>query len=94
MSNESSPSSTNNNRQYEFNSVHPSTLLYLRKLGFKLVPLDNDHEHDADWSPISDNPDYWHPDSFSDPTICSRFVNVASVLGKTHLKDINTGFRY
>lgn len=53
------------------------------------MPLDINHEHDVDWSPIYNNPDYWHPNSFNDPTVSSRFVNVASALGKTHLKDID-----
>jgi hypothetical protein len=91
MFNESSlpPSTpTNNNRQYDnFKDVSSSDLLSLFKLGFKLVPLDNDHEHDTEMSLISYNPNYWHPDSFSDPTVCSRFVNVASALGKTHMID-------
>ncbi len=62
-------------------------LASLYKLGFKLVPLDNNHEHGTEMSLIYNSPDYWHPDSFSDPAVCSRFVNVASALGKTHIKD-------
>ena len=92
MSNSSPPysSSTINNRQYDYsNNIPFSTILSLFKLGFKLVPLDINHEHDVDWSPIYNNPDYWHPNSFNDPTVSSRFVNVASALGKTHLKDID-----
>jgi hypothetical protein len=68
-------------------NVSSSTLLSLYKLGFKLVPLDDIHEFDVEWSYVSDNPDYWHPDSFNDPTVCSKFTNVASALGKTHIKD-------
>ena len=77
------------NRQYN-NSKFASTdysFLSLYKLGFKLVLLDNNHEHDDELSTIVDNPDYWLQDSFNDPTVCSRFANVASALGKTHLKD-------
>jgi hypothetical protein len=51
------------NKDYDY-------LVSLHKVGFKLVPLDINHEHYADWSPIYNNADYWHPNSFNDPVIC------------------------
>ena len=84
------------------NSIHIITskeLCLLYKPGFKLVPLLENHEFPQKWGAIYDNPHYWQISDFNDPTVdaiflncehpavCSQFKNIASTVGKTHLKD-------
>ena len=56
-------------------------------MGFKLVPLSENNTPVIKWSPIYDNPDYWQIDQFNDSTECSKFKNVASTVGKSHIRD-------
>ncbi len=63
------------------------TLCLFHKTGFKLVPLSIDHGPIIEWSPIYNNTNYWEIENFSDPTIYSKFTNIASAVGKTHMKD-------
>src|SRR4051812_1839485 len=73
---------TNNN-----NYLNPSTLLPLHKAGFKLVPLAENHQPSISWTPIYENPDYWSIEKLEAPDTYSKFINVASTAGKTHIKD-------
>jgi hypothetical protein len=65
--------------------IRPETLIYLRKLGFKLLPLSSDNEVVMAWTAIYENPDYWSGDKLVSQHW--KFKNVATVFGKTHLKD-------
>ncbi len=62
-------------------------LCLLHNNGFKLVPLSDDNKPVTQWSPIYDNPSYWQIDDFTTTETSSMFKNVASTVGKTHLKD-------
>ena len=66
----------------------PSDLLSsLHQSGFKPVPLSYNGIPTTQWTPIYDNPSYWQIDDFTTAETSSMFKNVASALGKTHLKD-------
>src|SRR3954453_6514054 len=84
-----SPSITTTSNVNNHSKTIPSShLMTLHDLGFKLVPLSENHVPAIkEWSPIYDNPDYWHKDRFTIPTENSRFTNVASTVGITHIKD-------
>lgn len=57
-------------------------------MGFKLVPLSENHiPAIKEWGSIYDNPDYWNKDKFNDPSEYSRFTNVVSTVGITHIKN-------
>ncbi len=62
-------------------------LCLLHSNGFKLVPLSKNHEFTIKWGPIYDNPSFWQIDDFCTAEISTKFKNVASTLGKTHIKD-------
>jgi hypothetical protein len=62
-------------------------LVSLYELGFKPVPLSENHVPAVTWSDIYDNPDYWQVEKFSDPNVYSKFKNIASTVGKSHIKD-------
>ena len=67
-------------------SIHPAHLLELDRIGFKLVPLDQDGEPKIPWTPIFENPNYWSPESLARDA--PKFKNgVATVFGKTHIED-------
>lgn len=69
------------------NELVSSQYLYsLHMSGFKPVALSEGHMPE-EWTPIYDNPHYWKDKSFNDPKIYARFKNVATTLGKTHVKD-------
>lgn len=70
-------------------NISPKDLNNLKELGFKLVPLGENDQPSMKWGIIYYNPNYWKLDSFKDPMICSNFKNIATALGKTHLKDTN-----
>ena len=68
--------------------IKSDILINLWQLGFKLVPLSKNHSPAIDeWTPIYENPNYWRIDDFNDPKIVLKFKNVATTLGKTHIKD-------
>jgi hypothetical protein len=49
-------------------TISSSDLIDLYDLGFKLVPLSENHVPAIkEWSPIYDNPDYWTKERFNDP---------------------------
>ncbi len=78
--------SSNNTNQKK--RIISKELVELRKSGFKLVPLSENGTPAIDnWTPIYENPNYWNDKDFNDPSVCSKFHNIASTLGKTHIKD-------
>src|SRR6476661_3590315 len=84
----SSITTTTSNNNNHSETIPSSYLISLYDLGFKLVPLSENHiPAIKEWGPIYDNPDYWNKERFNDPTEHSRFTNVASTVGITHIKD-------
>ena len=86
----SSPSitSTASNDNSNSETIQSSYLSHLYNLGFKYCTLSKNHiPAIKEWGPIYDIPDYWHKDRFNDPTEHSKFTNVASTVGITHIKD-------
>ena len=77
--------SATNNKNYHF--IKPTTLISLYEVGFKLVPLSENHRPVIEWSNIYDNIKYWKIDKFNDIIEYSKFKNVASTLGKSHITD-------
>ena len=69
------------------NTITSEILNNLWKLGFKLVPLNNNHIPATAWTPIYENINYWKENSLSDPIVYTKFKNVASAFGRTHVKD-------
>jgi DNA replicative helicase MCM subunit Mcm2 (Cdc46/Mcm family) len=82
---------TSNDATYNDNnitvSIRPATLIQLHKMGFKQVPLSANNEVVIPWSPIYENSDIWTPERLAKPAEYSKFVNVATVFGKTNIKD-------
>jgi hypothetical protein len=78
-------SSTKTNDNYP-DRITPTILVSLYEMGFKLVPLSENNTPVIGWSPIYDNSDYWQKEKFNDSTECSKFKNVASTVGKSHIK--------
>ena len=66
-------------------NIRPATLVQLRKLGFKLIPLSVDNGVVISWTSVYENPNYWSAEKLI--TQWSIFKNVATVFGKTHVKD-------
>jgi hypothetical protein len=66
-------------------SIRPATLIQHHKLGFKIVPLSANHEVVMSWTPIYENPNFWSPERLVSES--SKFTNVGTVFGKTHVKD-------
>ncbi|MGD9674010.1 MAG: hypothetical protein AB7U98_11095 [Candidatus Nitrosocosmicus sp.] len=62
-------------------------LANLYKIGFKPVALYENHGPVDEWTPIFRDPHYWKLEDFNDHRVCSKFKNVASTLGKTHIQD-------
>ena len=53
--------------------------------GFKQVPLSLEHRPVIDWTPIYENSNFWSLESLVSES--PKFKNVATVFGKTHVKD-------
>jgi P4 family phage/plasmid primase-like protien len=66
-------------------NVQPNELINLLDIGFKPIPLDGNNREVGAWTPIYDNPDYWTPEELKKQAY--KFKNVATVFGKTHIKD-------
>jgi hypothetical protein len=66
-------------------SIRQATLIHYDKLGFKQVPLSSNHKPVMEWTPIYENPDYWSDEKLI--TQSSMFKNIATIFGKTHVKD-------
>lgn len=78
--------STSNTNQKK--PISSKELVNHHKAGFKLVPLSEDHVPAVnETTPIYENPNYWNVNDFNDPKIVLKFKNVATTLGKTHIKD-------
>ena len=60
------------------------TLVEYHKMGFKLVPLSSDNKPVVKWNPIYEDPNFWTAEKMEAE---SKFQNVATVFGKTHIKD-------
>ena len=54
-------------------------------MGFKLVPLSSDNKPVVNWSPIYEDPTFWTAEKMVSESY--KFQNVATVFGKTHIKD-------
>jgi P4 family phage/plasmid primase-like protien len=67
------------------NSIQPNDLTKLHNIGFKLIHLDGNNRETGAWTPIYDNPNYWTPEGLKQQA--HKFRNVATVFGKTHIKD-------
>ena len=80
--------SSNNNIKIPSN-IEATTLISLYKIGFKIVPLSENHKPVIEWGTIYENPNYWKKDSLKIPEKCKDFKNVASTLGKSHLNDMD-----
>jgi hypothetical protein len=66
-------------------SIQPDELSNLHDIGCKLIPLDENNREVEAWTPIYDNPNYWTSERLAGEAY--KFKNVATVFGKTHLKD-------
>jgi hypothetical protein len=65
--------------------IRPAQLIELYKIGFKLVPLDEDGKPTIAWTDIYENMNYWNPERLVQESY--KFKNVATTFGKTHLED-------
>ncbi|MFZ0512037.1 MAG: hypothetical protein WAM14_10555 [Candidatus Nitrosopolaris sp.] len=65
--------------------IRAATLVQLRKLGFKVIPLSIDNGVVMSWSLIYEGPNYWSAEKLI--AEWSTFKNVATVFGKSHIKD-------
>ncbi len=54
-------------------------------IGLKPIPLSSNHVPAMNWSQIYDDPEYWKPESLL--ANHSKFRNVATTMGSTHIKD-------
>jgi hypothetical protein len=78
--------STNNSDQKK--RIGSEELAGLHESGFKLTPLSpNNTPAIESWTPFYEDQYYWNKADFNDPKVYSKFYNVASTLGKTHIKD-------
>jgi DNA replicative helicase MCM subunit Mcm2 (Cdc46/Mcm family) len=66
-------------------NITPAILVEYHKKGFKLVPLSSDNKPVIKWAPIYENPNFWTAEKLVSE--CSNFKNVATVFGKTYIKD-------
>src|SRR5215469_16791178 len=69
----------------ETKSTRPATLIQLYKLGFKLLPLSLNNAPVIKWTPIYEDPNYWSAEKLISKS--PIFKNVATVFGKSHVKD-------
>jgi hypothetical protein len=74
------------------NNIKPSTLVEYHKMGLKLVPLSSDNKPVVKWSQIYEDPNFWTAEKLVAES--SKFQNVATVFGKTHIKDSEGGDLY
>src|SRR6476469_5622868 len=79
----------NTNLNSTDDDIDPNILQSLHRSGFKLVPLTEEGIPPEPWTSIYENSDYWKESDFTNPTIISKFKNIASTTGKTHIKDPN-----
>ncbi len=68
-------------------TITSDLLCSLYKIGFKPVSLSEDHEFTIKWGAVYDDPYYWQISDFHNHAVYSKFTNIASTVGKTHLKD-------
>ncbi|MGB6531261.1 MAG: hypothetical protein WBF33_24400, partial [Candidatus Nitrosopolaris sp.] len=66
-------------------NIQAATLVQLRKLGFKVIPLSIDNGVVMSWTLIYVDPNYWSEEKLI--TEWSTFKNVATVFGKSHVRD-------
>ena len=66
-------------------NIRPATLVQLHKLGFKVIPLSIDNGVTMSWTIIYEEPNFWSPEKLI--TEWSTFKNVATVFGKSHVRD-------
>jgi len=66
-------------------NVLPDELVNLLEIGLKPIPLNPKHEPVINWGKIYDDPQYWIPESIRADH--SKFSNVATAMGPTHIKD-------
>lgn len=66
--------------------IRPATLVEYHKLGFKLIPLSSDHKPEDSWTQIYTDPNFWSVESQISNS--SKFKNIATVFGETHIKDL------
>jgi hypothetical protein len=66
-------------------NIRPATLVQLRKLGCKLIPLSMNNGVVISWAIVYEDPNYWTAEKLISEW--STFKNVATVFGKTHVKD-------
>lgn len=78
---------SDNHIRLETSCMRPAVLVELHKMGFKVIPLSSDHEVVMSWTPIYDDSNIWSFKKLINDH--SRFRNVATVFGKTHIKDKN-----
>ena len=69
----------------ETKRIRPATLIQLHKLGFKLLPLSLNNVAIMPWTPIYEDPNFWSENKLISEYF--KFKNVATVFGKTHVKD-------
>src|SRR5262245_3622069 len=69
----------------ECRSIPPATPIQLHKLGFKLLPLSANNAVVMPWTPIYEDPNFWSLENIVSES--PEFKNVATVFGKTHVKD-------
>jgi hypothetical protein len=62
--------------------THPSQLINLHKIGFKLVPLNESGKPVIEWTQIYDNPEYWTAEKLIQ--YIYKFKNIATCFGKTN----------
>src|SRR5829696_6015969 len=67
------------------NNIQPDELINLHNIGFKPIALNDNNREVEPWTPIYDNPDYWTPERLKQEA--HKFKNVATVFGKTYLRD-------
>jgi P4 family phage/plasmid primase-like protien len=66
-------------------NIRPNELINLHNIGFKPIPLDGNNNEVESWTPIFRNPNYWTAETLKQQAY--KFKNVATVFGKTHIKD-------
>jgi P4 family phage/plasmid primase-like protien len=73
------------NKNLIADNIQPDELINLLNIGFKPVPLDENNKEVGAWTPIYENPDYWTLERLKQQAY--KFKNVATVFGKTYIKD-------
>jgi hypothetical protein len=65
--------------------IRLEALIHLHKLGFKLEPLSLNNVEVIPWTPIYEDPNYWSEEKLI--TRSPMIKNIATVFGKTYVKD-------